>query len=181
MVTHYIKTLFNYAHKSIEAGFSDSEFRPEKVPKELMKKQGVFVTLTINGRLRGCIGLVKPTPLWKGVIEAARSSAFDDYRFMPLSQDEYKQVLIEISILTKPVKTTRQAIKKGDGVIIKKGHYSALFLPQVWNELPNKEEFLKQLFIKAGLKTSEQGINYLKFKVKAWKEKSLNLIKPVNP
>jgi len=179
-----VKTLLKYARSSIEARFENKDFEPKEVPKELTIKRGVFVTLTINKTLRGCIGRVNPTPLWKGVIKAARSSAFSDPRFTPLSKEEYKQTNIEISILSKPYKTTLKQIKKGDGVIISKSHNNALFLPQVWEQLPDKKEFIQQLSLKAGLESIEEA-KFEKFGVEAWKELSPNgdvtLTKPVNP
>lgn len=176
-----METLFRYARSSIETRFNNKEFKPENIPVELKEERGVFVTLTINNELRGCIGQVNPTPLWKGVIEAARSSAFSDPRFMPLSKEEYKQVVIELSILSKPVKTTLKEISKGDGVIINENNHSALFLPQVWDQLPSKEEFLTNLALKAGLSDYKNAL-FEKFTVKAWKELSpRGLIKPVNP
>jgi len=165
-----IKTLFMYVRKSIKSRFNDAEFKPTKIPLAIKSKHGVFVTLTINDSLRGCIGIIKPIPLWEGVISAARSSAFSDPRFIPLSEEEYKQISIEISILSKPVKVTRDEIKKGDGLIVNKGYRSALFLPQVWDQLPEKEEFINQLFMKAGLSPGEGGVTYEKFSVEAWKE-----------
>ncbi|MFA5406042.1 MAG: AmmeMemoRadiSam system protein A [Candidatus Nanoarchaeia archaeon] len=176
-----LRVLFEYARKSIESGFSNDTFRPASIPKELMIKRGVFVTLTINGRLRGCIGVIKPIVLWQGVISTAHSSAFDDPRFEPLSRAEFKQVIIEISILNKPIKSSYTGIKAGDGVIITKGNKNALFLPQVWTQLPDKKSFINELFIKAGLKPFEAGVSYNKFSVSAWEEESIGFIKPVNP
>ncbi len=167
-----VELLFKYARASIKAGFDGVEFKPSRVPVELKAKHGVFVTLTINNSLRGCIGLINPVPLWQGVVKAAYSSAFEDPRFTPLSKEELEQVVIEVSILTKPVKTTLESIKHGDGVIIRKGLHSGLFLPQVWAELPDKKLFIKELFYKAGLKPGEPGVSYEKFGVQAWKERT---------
>ena len=136
------------------------------MPDELKIKRGVFVTLKINDELRGCIGFITPIEIWKGVVEAAYQSAFGDPRFPPLSKEEFKKIKIEISILSKPVKTTREKIKKGDGVIVKQGWKSALFLPQVWDVLPDKEEFLKQLFLKAGITGGK--VEYYKFKAQIY-------------
>jgi len=121
---------------------------------------GTFVTLKINGRLRGCIGnLTSNAPLLSGVRRNAISAAFHDPRFAPLSASELDRVEIEISILSEPqtlkyrdgddlIKKLRPDI---DGVIIRRGHASATFLPQVWEQLPRPQDFLAHLCMKAGL------------------------------
>ncbi len=179
MVPNSIKLLFDYARKSIRAGLEGKEYKPRNVPLSLKKKKGVFVTLTINGRLRGCMGIIVPEEIWKAVIRTAAMSAFEDPRFPPLTKEEFGKVEIEISLLSQPKKSSRKEIKKGDGVIIRKGAKGALFLPQVWEELPDKESFLRHLFMKAGI-YDEKGVDYEVFHVKAWKL-SGGVIKPVNP
>lgn len=172
-----IAELFRYARSSIRARFDNSVFKPADIPKGLNEEHGVFVTLTLNDKLRGCIGLINPLPLWKGVIDASRSSAFSDPRFMPLSREEFDNALIEISILSVPAKTALAGIKKGDGVILSMKGHGALFLPQVWDELPDKEEFLSQLCLKAGLNMDsykDKEMKFEKFKVEAWKEATPN-------
>ena len=121
---------------------------------------GTFVTLKINDRLRGCIGnLTSDAPLESGVRRNAINAAFNDPRFAPLSTSELDQVEIEVSILSEPqplkysdgddlVKKLRPYI---DGVIIRKDHASATFLPQVWEQLPRPQDFLTHLCTKAGL------------------------------
>ena len=121
---------------------------------------GTFVTLKINERLRGCIGnLTSDTPLKSGVRRNAINAAFHDPRFEPLSTSDIDRVEIEISILSEPhrlkyrdgddlVKKLRPHV---DGVIIRKGHASATFLPQVWEQLPRPQDFLSHLCSKAGL------------------------------
>ncbi len=129
------------------------------IPKGFSKKQGVFVTLTIKGELRGCIGYIEPImPLYKAVEECAFSAAYNDPRFPPVTSGEFKHVRIEISILTVPkklpYKDTKDLLKKLShkfGVIIRKGPHSATYLPQVWEQIPEKEEFLSSLCMKAGL------------------------------
>lgn len=173
MIKSEVKELFKYARSSIAFSFENSSFKPDSVPEVLHEEHGVFVTLTLNNELRGCIGLINPVPLWKGVINAARSSAFSDPRFMPLSKEEFNDVLIELSMLSVPEKTTLTSIKKGDGVIISMHGYGALFLPQVWNELTSKDEFLSQLCLKAGLESDSyknKNMRFEKFNVEAWKE-----------
>ncbi|MEM2420068.1 MAG: TIGR00296 family protein [Candidatus Bathyarchaeia archaeon] len=138
---------------------------PEELPKKLMQPCGVFVTINSiqNGEkeLRGCIGLPHPTiPLAEAVIESAISSATQDPRFYPLSPEELDRVIFEVSVLTPPqlveVKNPSEypsKIKVGvDGLIIERGFYKGLLLPQVpveWNW--DEEEFLCQCCLKAGL------------------------------
>jgi len=121
---------------------------------------GTFVTLTINGQLRGCIGNLTTTEdVLQGVKQNAANAAFHDPRFTPLSIDELERIAIEISILTQPqpvaFRDGQDLIQKlrahVDGVIIRKGPARATFLPQVWEQLPRPEDFLGHLCMKAGL------------------------------
>ncbi|MBD3312547.1 AmmeMemoRadiSam system protein A [archaeon] len=170
-----VKKLFEYARESIKATFHNHKFKPEKVPAGLKEERGVFVTLTLNEQLRGCIGSTSQAPVWKSVITNARSSAFSDPRFQPLREEEFQKVIIELSLLSEPEETSLKDIKEGDGVIINQGLFSALFLPQVWEQLPSKEQFLSHLCTKAGLSPdcyTERETVFKKFKVEAWKEKT---------
>ncbi|MBW2339981.1 MAG: AmmeMemoRadiSam system protein A, partial [Deltaproteobacteria bacterium] len=119
-----------------------------------------FVTVTIDGNLRGCIGHIIPREtLIEGIRENALNAAFRDPRFPPLTQEEFDKIGLEISILTPPQELTYtdaedllDKLRPGiDGVIIKKGFNEATFLPQVWEQLPDKREFLTHLCLKAGL------------------------------
>ena len=121
---------------------------------------GTFVTLKIKGRLRGCIGsLTASETVLNGVKRNAVNAAFHDPRFSPLSKDELNRTEIEVSILSEPqplaYRDGQDLITKlrahVDGVIIRKGHASATFLPQVWEQLPGPEDFLTHLCLKAGL------------------------------
>jgi AmmeMemoRadiSam system protein A len=121
---------------------------------------GTFVTLKIHGQLRGCIGnLTSTETAWDGVKRNAINAAFHDPRFSPLTDTELDQTEIEVSILTEPrpleyqngQDLTKKLRVNVDGVIIRKGHASATFLPQVWEQLPQPEEFLSHLCMKAGL------------------------------
>jgi AmmeMemoRadiSam system protein A len=127
---------------------------------ELRQQHGVFVTLTKQGMLRGCIGsLLGLEPLLDGVRRQTINAAFHDHRFPPLTAEEVPDVHIAISVLSQPqvlhysdadelIQKLRPRI---DGVILKQGQAGATFLPQVWNELPNPKVFLRQLCRKAGL------------------------------
>jgi uncharacterized protein (TIGR00296 family) len=139
---------------------------PKEVPPKLKERCGVFVTINSDEQgggheLRGCIGLPYPTSmLIQAVIESAISSATQDPRFYPMKAEELDQVVFEVSVLTppEPVKVEKPQeyctkIKVGrDGLVIERGYYKGLLLPQVpvewkWNE----ETFLCQCCIKAGL------------------------------
>ncbi len=138
---------------------------PQNTPKKLFEHCGVFVTINkvknSEKQLRGCIGYPYPTlPLVEAVIESAIDAATQDPRFYPLSLNELDNVVFEVSVLTPPEAITVQKpdayvtkIKVGeDGLIVEKGVFKGLLLPQVpveweWDE----EEFLCQCCIKAGL------------------------------
>ncbi|MBU1164007.1 AmmeMemoRadiSam system protein A [Patescibacteria group bacterium] len=128
-------------------------YQPENSNPKFQQKRGVFVTLHINGQLRGCIGNIEPV---KSIVEAVRDNALaascEDPRFFPLTRNELADVDIEISILTEPKVSLLEQIKEGeDGVILNQGAQVATFLPQVWKELSTKEQFLSHLCEKAGL------------------------------
>ncbi len=115
----------------------------------------VFVTVRKDGALRGCVGSVEPR---LGLLDAvryyARSAAFQDPRFKPLEKTEFDRARLEISILTPPM-TVRDAegiVPRLDGVTVELDGKSGLFLPDVWIQLPGKEDFLSELCSqKAGL------------------------------
>ncbi len=121
---------------------------------------GTFVTLKKNGRLRGCIGSLEGRqPLVEGVRSNALNAAFHDPRFSPLDSRELDRISVEVSVLTEPhsldyrdVDDLLAKIRPGvDGVTIRKNFSGATFLPQVWEQLPETEEFLSHLCMKAGL------------------------------
>jgi len=121
---------------------------------------GTFVTLKKEGLLRGCIGsLAADSPLKDNVRQNALHAAFQDPRFPPVERSELPLIEIEVSVLTPPVELPYDSaddlcdrLRPGiDGVILRKGGASATFLPQVWNQLPRREDFLSHLCLKAGL------------------------------
>ena len=120
-----------------------------------------FVTLTLDERLRGCIGSLSATaPIVTSVRDNALNAAFHDPRFAPLRRHELARVHIEVSVLSEPVPLAYAnadellvRLRPGvDGVIIQKGSASATFLPQVWQQLARPEAFLDHLCTKAGLR-----------------------------
>lgn len=124
------------------------------------ERHGIFVTLTIDNQLRGCIGsLSAEESVAEGVARHAVNAAFRDHRFSPLSQDELARVAIEISVLSEPQELSYAGaadllhkLRPGiDGVILSRGRQCATFLPQVWEQLPRPDDFLSQLCLKAGL------------------------------
>ncbi len=144
---------------------------------------GTFVTLKSHGQLRGCIGSLTSTEsVLDGIKRNAVHAAFHDPRFSALTAAELDQTEIEVSILTEPLpleyRDGQELIRKlrinVDGVIIRKGHRSATFLPQVWEQLPRPEDFLGHLCTKAGLpsdnwKSSE--LEVLTYQVQYFEEK----------
>jgi len=115
--------------------------------------------LTENGQLRGCIGNILPREsLWRAVVDNTRNAAIHDPRFQPVRPDEVNKIKIEISVLTTPQPLSFKSpddllskLKPGDdGVVLRIGSAGATFLPQVWEQLPDKVQFLSQLAQKAG-------------------------------
>jgi AmmeMemoRadiSam system protein B/AmmeMemoRadiSam system protein A len=159
--------VFDVINKSIQQGLdSGNAYNPETTnhPVQLQEKYAVFITLKLNGQLRGCIGTTEATmPLINAVAHYAYAAAFSDPRFKPLSADEYEKVEISLSILTPatpfPFKDEQDLVdqlrQNVDGLIIAKNNARATFLPAVWESINNKQQFLNELKRKAGIKTSD--------------------------
>ncbi len=178
------KKLIKLAREAISCYFSDKEVDVDKVNEEFSSVLGVFVTLNKNGELRGCIGFPDGVyPLYEGVIKAAQSAAFSDPRFPSVSEDELKDITIEVSVLTKPekisVKEASDYIKEvkvsRDGLIIKSSLGSGLLLPQVATEYKwDSKTFLGQTCIKAGLQADSwqdiKGVSVFRFQSQVFSE-----------
>jgi AmmeMemoRadiSam system protein B/AmmeMemoRadiSam system protein A len=123
----------------------------------LTAKKACFVTLNKHGMLRGCIGVLTPHDnLYKAVMENAVNAAVNDPRFKPVTYEELSEITIEISVLSSPERIFYDDNDllnqiEGRGVIISAGFNRATYLPQVWEQLPDPEEFISQLCSKAGL------------------------------
>jgi len=144
--------------------------------------KGCFVTLTERGALRGCIGhIVAQEPLVQAVVDNARNAALRDPRFPPVTAEEVAQLEIEISVLTDPLplffsspKDLLQKLQPGkDGVVLQIGGRGATYLPQVWEQIPDKVEFLNSLAEKAGCNASDwrgSGVTVSIYHVESFKE-----------
>ncbi|MDP2078948.1 MAG: AmmeMemoRadiSam system protein A [Sulfuricurvum sp.] len=162
-ISPYIKI----AREAIQSHFNmhtiDKHSILEQYPQMSMKK-ATFVTLTLNGQLRGCIGsLIAHRPLIDDLISNAQSAAFHDPRFSPLTLQEFNHTHIEVSLLSEPKQilyTDETDLQSKinvneDGVILQLGNnYQATFLPQVWEELNDFESFFAHLGMKAGIGSS---------------------------
>ena len=157
------KELLELSRKEIDSTLRNqkNDFKLKYNDEAVLKgKQGVFVTLTINDQLRGCIGHIIPQePMIKAIRDNAVNAALRDSRFSPLTLAELDKVKIEISLLTVPQLLTGKDYQEKmnklrpniDGVVLINGDQDATFLPQVWEQIPDKQEFLKQLSLKAGM------------------------------
>lgn len=155
-------TLLRLARQALEEGVRGrplTRLKLSKFPARLRQPGATFVTLTIAGQLRGCIGSLEPKiPLVEDVREHAVAAALDDYRFPQVHPEELPHIQIEISRLTTPQQLDYhdpedllRRLRPGvDGVVIKDGMRRATFLPQVWEKVPEPEIFLSMLCQKMG-------------------------------
>ncbi|MCX5784561.1 MAG: AmmeMemoRadiSam system protein B [Elusimicrobia bacterium] len=161
--------LLAQARKSIGDYLKNNRITPLPMSERLEFNQpaAVFVTLTENGRLRGCIGSMEPrAALADAVNFYAVAAAFEDSRFSPVTRNELPKIKIEISVLSplKPVASYAEVEPRRHGVYVQKGSRSGTYLPQVWEHFKTRDEFLSSLCLeKAGLDAN------------AWKEKSTAL------
>lgn len=178
------KTLLRLARATIarELGL----FSQDLPRMEWLEEPGAtFVTLTLQGQLRGCIGSLEAyRPLIEDLQHNAAASAFRDPRFPPLTREEFAEVAIEVSLLGKPEPirfsseedALAQLTPGRDGVIIEYGTQRATYLPQVWAQLTDPHEFIAHLKQKAGLPTGfwSDGIRLLRYTVQKWREGEAN-------
>ncbi len=166
--------LLSIARKSLIAGVTKASYDlPNINNKKLEEITGCFVTLRKGSALRGCVGYIEGvSPLYKAIADNAVSAALRDYRFPPVTEDELEGISLEISVLTKPepfeyrdVDDLLLKISPGkDGIILDYQGHRSTFLPQVWDELPDKIKFLEHLSRKAGLGEDDwQKASYRKY------------------
>lgn len=150
------KILLNAARNSIASAFGPKiEDAAEHPESPLFNSHcGAFVTLTIKGRLRGCVGfIISDRPLLETVKNAARYAAFEDHRFMPLQENELNKIHIEISILSEPfpMNSYDDIVIGRHGLILEEKGRRGLLLPQVPIEHKmNRDEYLDAICEKTG-------------------------------
>ncbi|MEW6455442.1 MAG: AmmeMemoRadiSam system protein A [Acidobacteriota bacterium] len=154
------KFLLNLARKAIEEYLKKGNtISPEIKENWLKEKKGAFVTLKVGGNLRGCIGYPLPyKSLYETIIDVAISAATSDFRFEPLSVEELDETEIEITILSIPkeIKSYDEIEIGKHGIIVSKGAFQGLLLPQVPVEYNwDLETYLTHGCMKAGLKGDE--------------------------
>jgi MEMO1 family protein len=175
------RTLLDIARNSIAAALGMSKL--ELLPDEpwLQPAHATFVTLTQNGKLRGCIGSLEAhRSLGEDVRHNACAAALSDPRFSPLTCEEFASTRVEISLLSAPkllafadhADLIAQLRPGEDGLILKCGDSSGTFLPQVWESLPDPEQFVAELKRKAGLslEVSTAKCRIQRYRVLKWKE-----------
>lgn len=160
------KVLLKTAHNSIDFGLGHQKPMPiavDKFNEILIEKRGCFVTLHLDGHLRGCIGSLQPKlPLIVDCANNAFLAAFKDPRFGQMTYEEFKNIQLDISVLSEShpmsfnseenlLKQLRPGI---DGLILSDNGNRGTFLPSVWEQLPDPKDFLGHLKQKAGLPTS---------------------------
>ena len=168
----------------------------EGAPPSFSPWRATFVTLTENGRLRGCIGSLSPhRPLIEDALANTAQAAFADPRFPPLKESELEGLRLDVSILShpRPIPAGSEAELAGalepdrDGLILTAGKRRALFLPSVWRSLPDARAFVRQLVAKAGFESNRwpEGLEARRFRVESfgapWRRTESNDIEPSVP
>jgi AmmeMemoRadiSam system protein A len=152
------KELLGIARRALERYLAKGKIPPEEgVEGKLAAPGAAFVTLTKNGRLRGCIGYTEAVaPLFKVVQECAVAAATEDPRFPPVSGNELPSLRVEISVLTPLVPIRPGEVEVGrHGLLVTQGGMRGLLLPQVPVEWGwDRETYLDQTCVKAGLPPS---------------------------
>ena len=156
------QTLLRLARQALEAGVRGGpmpRLDEASLTPALCAEGASFVTLTVGGNLRGCIGALEPyQPLAEDVREHAVAAALEDYRFPTVQESELADIEIEVSRLTVPVPLEYTdaddllaKLHPGmDGVILRDAFRRVIFLPQVWEKIPDPAEFLANLCYKLG-------------------------------
>lgn len=156
------KTLLRMAREAMEHAVRGERLpplAPSNLSDNLREEGASFVTLTVRGQLRGCIGALEAyQPLADDVREHAVAAALEDPRFPRVREDELSRIQVEVSRLTRPVplqyRDADDLLSKlrphVDGVILRDGFRRATFLPQVWEKIPDPSEFLGNLCYKMG-------------------------------
>ncbi len=175
------RTLVGMARAAIGAKLVSRDAPKSNGAAWLAQPGATFVTLNRNGRLRGCIGSLTPQrPLGDDVISNAQSAAFGDPRFAPMTAAEWPDTQTEVSLLSRarPIRFADEddllakIVPGVDGLVLEAAGRRGTFLPQVWESLPDKRQFLDQLKLKAGLPADFRigRSRVLRYRVAKWKQ-----------
>jgi AmmeMemoRadiSam system protein A len=132
-----VNQLFSIARNSIHTMLYENKrvaIDPASIPPDLKRKMGAFVTINVNGNLRGCVGqFTSDNPLYEVVNEMSLYSAFGDTRFNPITKEEFSKIKIEISVLgpLEKIRDTSEIVLGKHGIYIVRGSRSGTMLPQV--------------------------------------------------
>lgn len=178
----YGARLMEIARRSLETAVNEQ--KQLKISRQdyediLFDKGASFVTLKSGGALRGCIGTLVPQEgIAMDVAANAYRAAMEDSRFKPVTAEELKDIEISVSLLTdferirfSSEEDLREQIIPGvDGLVLRDGDRQGVFLPVVWQEIPDKEEFVDSLKLKAGLSP-----NYWSDKIKIYRFRTVEI------
>ena len=157
---YYSEFILNLCKAAIMAKFTKKQITVN-CPQVFLQPGATFVTLEKNNYLRGCIGsIIAHRTILEDILKNAQSAAFADPRFAPVAENELSELQIAVSLLSVPKQMTfegeedllNQIQPYKDGIIIKDKGHQAVYLPSVWEQLPDKKAFLNSLKVKAGLK-----------------------------
>lgn len=173
--------MLNLARETLQLHLKNKEgpeINPDELSDNLKENRPCFVTLMKRDYgLRGCIGMFEfSSPLYKNIISRSIAAALSDYRFPSVSYEELKDIKIEISILTEPKELKfkdpedllNKLRPKKDGVILYTPYGTSTYLPQVWEQLPEKEAFLSNLCRKGGAHPDYWKTSYKNLKVEIY-------------
>ncbi|MBV8657100.1 MAG: AmmeMemoRadiSam system protein B [Burkholderiales bacterium] len=176
------RALLAHARAAIAMHLGLDPPRAATLPEAAHQPGASFVTLMLDGALRGCIGSLEARrPLHEDVAANAVAAASRDPRFSPVTVDEFTRLCVEVSVLTPAEPFTvvdemdayRRLLPGRDGVILAYGAHQATFLPQVWEQLPDPADFLMQLKLKAGLAGDfwSPDVRLSRYRVEKWSER----------
>lgn len=155
---YYSDYITDIAKSAINSAIKGEEYKPTEIPAVLTQYGASFVTLKLNGVLKGCIGSIYPTkPLILDIIDNAVNAGFNDPRFEPVTEREIPYLEVTVSVLSSieriEFRDEKDLLCKiyPHGIIIADRNNRAVYLPEVWEQLPNREVFLNSLKEKAGL------------------------------
>ena len=178
----YKNNLIQITHTSLRRAVEDhKKYSPSRrsYPEDIFDRGASFVTLYKNGELRGCIGSILPSiSIAQDIADNTYAAAMEDKRFPPITKEELPEITYTISLLSgfEDIKyqneqdLIQKIIKDIDGVVIRDGNRQGVFLPSVWEKLPNKEDFFKQLKIKAGMNP-----NYWSNRIKVYRFRTVEI------